>query len=143
MAYCTVNDVERYYLGTDFGATSAYVTDVEVGEFIDEEAAAMNLSLKKKYALPITDADDLTVLKSINAKLVVGIIDEIIREKDPEGKLERSRSFRKEAMDTLKAIETGDITLMTSGKGSPIKFNQTDSDGETVEKEFKLSDADI
>ena len=137
--YCAVTDVEAYYNGVDFDSTT-YVTETEVTAFITQETSFIDANLKRKYSLPISDSDDLNILKLICAKLVVGTIDEIIREKSPVEGQERGRNYRKEALNLLKDVSTGKLILNQTEKSSCIKFNNTDSEGNTVEKKFKVAD---
>lgn len=140
MQYCNVADIEAYYLNKTFKCDD-YITNTQVETFIIQDSALIDATLRARYALPITDSDDLLILKMINEKMVVGTIDDIIREKTESGEFERSRGMRKEALDWLKKIKEGEILLNASGKASVIKFNNIDSEGNEVEKRFK--DANI
>jgi len=138
MSYCTVQDLETYFLGKSFKCGDYLNNGVAKG-FILEEAAVINSILKTRYTIPITDTDDLFLLKMINEKLVVGTIDDIFREKTEDGTFERGRNTRKEAMDLLKQIKDGEILLNSTSRSSVIKFNTVTSDGVNVEKKFKDS----
>lgn len=133
--YCTVTDVARFYLGKTF-TDSDYVTQTDLENMIADEARTMDTILRRKYTLPITDEDDLRVLKKINQALVVAILDEIYREKTVDGKFNRDRSMIKQAQDLLSQINKGEVTLNSSRKASAIKFGNTDGDGNIVEKRF-------
>ena len=137
--YCTVSDVENYFLNKEF-KSGGYLVNQEVQAFIAQETAVIDAVLKTRYSLPITDQDDLLILKMINEKLVAGTLDEILREKDSEGKFDRGRNLRKEGQNWLDKILKGEIILDTTEKDSVIKFNQKDSKGNVVEKRFKDSD---
>jgi len=139
--YCDTTDVELYFQNQTFDLTS-YVSVDQIRTFITVETAMINTLLKKRYTLPITNISDLLILKMICEKLVVGTVDDIIREKNTEGDVIRSRGLRKEAMDWLNKIASGEITLYTTGKTSVIKFNNTDSNGDEVEKEFKIGNVE-
>jgi len=135
--YCDTTDVELYFQNQSFDLTS-YVNVSQIRSFIATESVAIDMILKKKYSLPITHDDDLLFLKMICEKLVVGTVDDIIREKNVEGDVLRSRGMRKEALDWLNKLVSGEMTLNTGSKASVIKFNNIDSDGNEVEKEFKV-----
>lgn len=138
MSYCTVPDIEAYYLNKDFKCES-YCNTRRVEMFIAQDAAIIDAALRVRYSLPITNTDDLLILKGINEKMVVGTIDDIFREKTESGDFERTRGMRKEALDWLKQLKEGDVVLNSTGKSSVMKFNTTDSQGNTVEKRFKDS----
>lgn len=135
MAYCTVGNIKAYYLNKTFDAGD-YCSTANVEMFIDDDAAYIDSVLSVNYALPIVDADDLKLLRSLNCKLVVGIIDDIFREKKKDEEFDRTRNMRKEALSILDNIKNGILKLNTSSKGSVIKFNSIRSDGETVSKRF-------
>lgn len=137
--YCTANDIENYYLGKSFNAGD-FIESGEVNLMIDQAAAQIDSMIKARYSLPITNASDLLILKTINEKMVVGDIDDIFREKNSDGEFERGRNTKKEAMEWLKKISCGEMLLNSTQVTSGIKFNQTDSDGNTVTKKFKDSD---
>lgn len=136
--YCSTEDIEAYYMNKTF-RTGDYINDIKVKNFIGEDARIIDAALQTRYSLPISNGDDLLLLKSINAKMVVGTIDDITREKNAEGRFERGRNTRKEALDMLEQIKNGEILLSTTEEESLIKFNSVDSEGNTVEKRFKDS----
>lgn len=136
--YCTVEDLESYFLNKAFKCGD-YLTNGKAEGFIIDDAALIDAALKTRYALPITNTNDLIILKSINTKMVVGTIDDIFREKNEEGQFERGRSTRKEALDLLKQIKEGDLILESTTPSSVIKFNTVNSDGDEVTPRFKDS----
>ena len=137
--YCTVADVESYYNNVSFN-DDGYVSGNECEAFIIQESAFMDMYLRKRYSLPVTDATDLLVLKMICAKLVVGTIDEIIREKNPTDEEERGRNYRRDALKILDKIISGEMTLAQAAVSSVMKFNNIDSNGNTVQKNFKIAE---
>lgn len=138
MSYCTIQDLENYYLGTEFKCGSL-LSNGKANDFIASDAALIDAAIKVRYTLPINNTNALLILKMINEKMVVGTIDDIFREKDEEGKFERGRNTRKEALDLLKQIKDGDIILDAAGLDSVIKFNNLDSNGDEVLPRFKDS----
>lgn len=138
MSYCTASDVESYYLNKKFSC-SDYITNGEVNSFIIQDTALIDSVLKTRYSLPITGQSDLLILKMINEGMVVGTVDDIVRERSEDDRFERSRNTRKEALAWLEKIKTGDVVLDGTEKDSPIFFNKFDSDGNIVEKRFKDS----
>lgn len=139
MSYCTIQDVEAYYLNKSFKCDD-YIQPEEIDSFIVQDATLINARIKKKVALPITNDNDLLLLKIINEKMVVGTIDGIVREKGKDQKFDRQRNCRKEASDLLDMIIKGDIELDGTEKTSVIKFNNVDSQGNTVDKRWKEAD---
>lgn len=135
-AYCSVQDLESYFLNKEFKCGD-YLTNGKAESFIYSDAAIIDAVIKSRYSLPITNTNDLVILKTINEKMVVGTIDDIFREKNAEGQFERGRNTRKEALDMLKQIKDGDLVLNGTGATSVIKFNNIDSDGEEVLPRFK------
>ncbi len=136
MSYCTVEDVKGYYLNKEFKCDD-YLDNQEVGVHIAQDAALMDAVIKTRYTLPISDQSDLRILKMINEKMVVGTIDDVFRERTSDEKFDRFRKTRKEALDWLNKIKKGELILDGTEKDSIIKFNDKDSDGNTVEKRFK------
>ena len=139
--YCSVQDLEGYFLNKSFGCGN-YLNNGEADGFILTDAAIINATLKIRYTLPITNTNDLLILKSINEKMSVGTIDDIFREKTVDGKFDRGRNTRKEAIDMLKLIRNGDLILESTGNTPPIKFSKIDSAGDTVKPRFKDSNID-
>ena len=137
-AYCSVQDLESYFLNKEFKCGD-YLTNGKAESFIYSDAAIIDAVIKSRYSLPITDTNDLVILKTINEKMVVGTIDDIFREKNAEGQFERGRNTRKEALDMLKQIKDGELVLNGTGSTSVIKFNNIDSDGNEVLPRFKNS----
>lgn len=139
MSYCTIQDVEAYYLNKSFQCGD-WIEPSEVESFIAQDAVLINAKIKKKVNLPITDDNDLLLLKIINEKMVVGTLDGILREKGKDQKFDRQRNCRKEAQELLDMIVKGDIELDGTEKTSVIKFNNVDSEGNTVGKRWKEAD---
>jgi len=141
MPYCTIQDLEGYFLNKSF-KSGDYLTNGKAESFIATDAAIINAAIRTRYTLPIRNSNDLIILKSINERMVVGTIDDIFREKTEDGKFERGRNTRKEALDMLKQIKDGEIVLESTAKGSGIKFNNVNSDGNEVSSRFKESNID-
>lgn len=136
MGYCQIQDLEAYFLNKNFKCGD-YLSNGKAESFIQDDSCLINAALKVRYSLPINDANDLVILRMINAKMVVGTIDDIFREKTDDGKFDRGRDTRKEALALLAQIKSGDLILDGSGVGSVMKFNTKDSYGNCVKKRFK------
>ena len=140
--YCTVQDLESYFLNRSFKCGD-YLTNGKADAFILADTVIIDASLRVRYTLPITDTDDLILLKTLNEWMVVGTIDDIFREKKEDGSFERGRNTRKSALDMLKQIKNGDILLNSSSSTSVMKFNNVNSDGDEVEARFKESEIGV
>ena len=140
--YCTVQDLEGYFLNKTFKCGD-YLTNGKADAFILADTTIVNASLRAKYTLPITSAEDLILLKTITEWMVVGTIDDIFREKNEDGKFERGRNTRKMAIDMLKQIKNGEIALASSSLTSVMKFNNINSDGDEVAVRFKESEIGV
>lgn len=133
--YTTTPDIQSYYLGAEFLSTSDYLTPTVIDRFIAEKSTIIDFAIKKKYTLPITDANDLTFLKVLCEKLVVCQVDKILRQNSTpeESDFRRERGYCKKAKEMLDKILNGDIELNTPQKSfKPIKYNKTEvsTDGE-------------
>lgn len=127
--YTTVESVESHYLGAKFEASSDYLTDTIVGNFITEQSLVIDFAIKKKYTLPITDADDLTYLKLVCDKMVVCKIDKILRQNaaPDEEAFRRNRGYCKQAKEMLDKILNGEIELEAPQSSfKSIKYNKTE-----------------
>lgn len=67
MAYSTIADIESLIKWTTFSTTSK-VTTSEVTEYIVEADTYINSKLERIYNVPITDSDDIEILKYISSR---------------------------------------------------------------------------
>ena len=131
MAYTTTDDILSYFNGfdwTDNEGTENNISEAEGQKFINEQTVIIDLRIGKKYILPITDSSDLTYLKIVNDKLVVCIIDKILRAyaMDDESDKVRKRNYCKEANEMLDKILNGEIPLNTDQKSfGAFSYNKT------------------
>jgi hypothetical protein len=70
MAYCTTNDVDRLLKWFEFSASSKITTTELTTYFIPEVDAIINAKLSNTYTVPITDSDDLEVIKYAACRMV-------------------------------------------------------------------------
>lgn len=149
MAYTTANDILSYFNGleyTDSEGADNNITEAEAVKFIDEQSTVIDLTIGKKYELPITNAADLTYLKLVCDKLVVCQIDKILRAyaMDDEPQFVRKRNYCKEAQEMLKKIIDGEIPLNTDQKSFVgVKYNKTkvyDNDCDCRQVEVECDD---
>lgn len=114
MAYITAAEVAAEVKGLTIGAATL-LTDTKVGEWIDQEEATINARLRKRYEVPITDADDLEVIKPIALGKVVQRVREWQAVKTGSDETDQTEGTNpgKRAEDMLKLIEKGQLVLNT------------------------------
>lgn len=125
-SYTTPKSIQGYYMGIDF-TTSDFITQSEVKVWIEEHSIQIDNSLRRRYSLPINNANDLKMLKLLTEKFVVGRIDLILRNSanEDDQKYLRNRNYEKDAKQMLKDLVDGVIQLETSPKNlSPISYRK-------------------
>lgn len=131
MAYTTNTDIKKYFNGltyTDSEGVDNNISSDNVDQFILEQGSVIDLTIGKKYTLPLTNTDDLRYIKLICDKLVVCQIDKILRSfaMDDETELNRRRNYCKEAKQMLDDILDGKVVLNATQKSfMGIKYNKT------------------
>lgn len=131
MTYTTTTDILKYFNGfaySDSEGNPNNISETDVEQFIEEQSLIIDLNLKKKYTLPITDATDLNYLKLLCDKLVVCQIDKTLRTfaYDDEEGMSRRRNYCKEAQEMMNKLIYGDIDLNSQQKTfRPFKYNKT------------------
>lgn len=124
--YSTTKSIQGYYIGVDF-SKSDYVTKSQVRSWVVEYSIKIDNVLRRKYTIPITNSNDLILLKLLVEKFVVGKIDGIMRvsTSDEDKKYLRNRNYTKDAESMLLEIKTGVLLLETTVKSiAPIRYNQ-------------------
>lgn len=131
MAYTTSADILSYFNGLEYQDSEGNdnnFDEAEVSKFIDEQTVIIDLTIGKKYELPITDSNDLTYLKLVCDKLVVCQLDKALRAyaTDDESQFVRRRNYCKEAQEMMDKIMNGEIPLNSNQKSfMAIKYNKT------------------
>ena len=131
MAYTTAADILEYYNGlayTDSEGSDNNISEADAVQFIDEQTAIIDLTIGKKYTLPITDSSDLIYLKLVCDKLVVCQMDKTLRSyaMDDESEFMRKRNYCKDAKEMIDKILNGEIPLNTDQKSfAALKYNKT------------------
>jgi hypothetical protein len=72
MAYaklCGTTDLNAYYQGITL-STSTKPTLAQVNDWIDQSTALIYSAVAENYAIPVTDTDDLLILKNLSVKYV-------------------------------------------------------------------------
>lgn len=131
MAYTTADDILKYLNGIDYtdseGADNIF-SEADAIQFIDEQTSIIDLTIGKKYTLPITSANDLNYLKLVCDKLVICQVDKTRRAyaMDDESEFLRRRNYCKEAQEMIDKIMDGTIPLDADQKTfAGIKYNKS------------------
>lgn len=116
MPYCTILQVEgEVKTAAPFSATTE-PTATKVGEVMAETDAMIDSVLRAKYTLPVTDADDLLVLRRISLALTAERVREImgIQTQNPSTDQQYVATTADKARADLKAIQAGKVQLNSS-----------------------------
>lgn len=70
MAYCSLSDVQSLLQWFDFSSTSQVTIDEVNNFFIPEADTIIDSKLSRVYVTPITDADDMEIIKYISCRMV-------------------------------------------------------------------------
>lgn len=124
MPYTTAEDVQKYYLGTVF-EDSDYLKLETITQWIAEFSSEIDMTLRRKYTLPISDASDLIFLKILCEEMVVGKADDVLRVSatDEEKEFLRFRGYTKKSTKKLENLMSGKLILAQPQKSlAPIKY---------------------
>lgn len=131
MAYTTATDILKYFNGlsyTDSEGNDNNFSEADIAQFIDEQTAIIDLTIGKKYTLPIVNSNDLSYLKLVCDKLVVCQLDKALRAyaMEDESEFVRRRNYCKEAQEMLDKIMNDTIPLNATQKSYVgLKYNKT------------------
>jgi hypothetical protein len=70
MAYCTIADVQKLLKWFIFSASSKVTSTEVTSYYIPEADTIIDSKLSRIYEIPITDSDDIEVLKFISCRIV-------------------------------------------------------------------------
>jgi len=125
MRYCTLNDIiddigNRAVLElTDDRDPPVAINETLVNKKIDEASTYIDSYIFERYPMPITDTDDLALLKKICVALVVT---ELYFRRLGLDYSDSIQARRKEAMDNLDKIQKGIIKLKSGNTNSKPLF---------------------
>ena len=139
--YIDSDSIPKYYNNKEFDNDTEITID-EVDAHIVTQEAIVNSRLRTKYSVPITEAADLPLIKTIVEYLVVCQLDRIWRESErtETAQFNYKRNMCKSAEDILSKIDDGTIELATPKEdNAPIFFNNIGSNGESVSPFFTVS----
>jgi hypothetical protein len=111
--WATADDVKKYFQNYDF-ASGDLVTEDKVTGLLVFAKSYMESGLRVAYALPITDADDIKTLAHIQAKMVAGEIDKILRDSNKFSELGKNRELKEEAEKDLQDLISRTKSLKTN-----------------------------
>lgn len=97
--YCEVDDVSAFFSSLEIDETSP-INKRKTERLIAAWTAYINASLRHKYVLPISDKNDLALLKGICARLAAGDIDEIQNLRSADGAAKK-RDLKSEGLKML------------------------------------------
>jgi len=138
MAYATVDEVEYYFQKQDFGASDP-ISSTQVQFMLDSWEALLNRRLSAIYTVPITDADDLKIVKEIQCKYVAADIDDILKNIGKFSVDSKIRDLRKEADAKLDKILKREILLSSTNK-TTVSYRKLNDDGEAIVPSIKMED---
>lgn len=70
MAYCVLADVQKLLKWVTFNSTSKVTSDEITNYYIPEADTVIDSKLQRVYTVPITDSDDIEILKYISCRIV-------------------------------------------------------------------------
>jgi len=120
MAYATYAEVQSEFRNTTF-ASGKPVTPDEVNDWLDEFSALIDGRITKKFALPVSDASLLLVLKLVCKSFVAARIKRILNADDMDANTKENSDadkLEKMAKQILDDIMSGKITFTDAAKSA-------------------------
>jgi hypothetical protein len=137
MGYATIADVQDYFQGKTF-ETDDPISLAQVNRLLVQYHNKINSDLRRltDLTIPLTDAQDIEILKKIEAMFVAGEVDEMDRNISNTPTPAKTRDLIGRAKDMLNAVITKQITL-NSTTSNNVAYNKYDSKGNLIEPTFK------
>lgn len=116
MGYATQADIQGDLKGVNFDESRS-IDAAQVAAMIEQESAVIDQYISVKYALPITDAGALLVLKKICVDLVVHRVSKVLEidgntdAPDPNMYQSSRGAAFKNSLNMLKMFKTGQMPL--------------------------------
>ena len=112
MAYCTKEQVADEFTGVTFGA-STIPNATTVDRWIEEADVLINAKVGLRYATPITNANDLILVRQIAVLLVAARVRRRLNRTGPDGESAKVKvsDSHDQAMKMLESISKG-MTLL-------------------------------
>lgn len=120
MAYCDSSDIQSLIKWVTFSATSK-VTTTELQEYISESDTIIDAKLDRIYQVPITNADDINILKYISARLTASEVAQILVLHSAGQIPPVIKKWQDSAYEQLEKIVEGIIELPNSAKATNSK----------------------
>lgn len=114
MAYCTIADIQRLMKWFTFSATSKVTTTDITTYYIPEADTIIDSKLGRVYETPITDSDDLDIIKFISCRIVACEVGHVLVLQASGDLSDIISRWCEQAKEKLNAILTQDILLSGS-----------------------------
>jgi hypothetical protein len=135
MAYSVLADVQSLIKWITFDATSKVTSTEVTSTFIAEADAYIDSKLERIYAVPVTDADDIEILRYISCRKAACAIAKVLMLQASGQFVEIVKSWCEDAETKLQEILDGTVTLpnttevdTTSGLYSYMAHGNGDND---------------
>lgn len=114
MAYCTVDDVQKLLKWFTINSTSKITSTEVTNSWIPEADTTIDAKLQRVYTVPITDSDDIEILKYISCRIVACEMAHVLI-LQADGKIsEIVQRWCTQATERLNAILSQEILLPNS-----------------------------
>ena len=114
MAYCELEDVQKLLKWFTFGAFSKVTSSEVTSYFIPEADKIIDSKLQRVYTVPITDSDDIEILKYISCRIVACEIAHVLVLQSSGEISPIVNRWCDQAKEKLDALLTQDILLPNS-----------------------------
>lgn len=124
MNYCTVENIKKYFnVEGLFSSEDDNLNKGQLEDMITNKSAYIDMKIGKQYTTPLTDVNDLLIVKDICEKLVVSVVDGVLdTESDEKGRFRKTRAqlFIETAEKLLNDIASGKTELPGSLSSIPV-----------------------
>lgn len=140
MAYAVVSDIQSEFKNTSFTTTSS-LTSTEVTELITQTENKVNAELAQVYVTPVTNATDVSILKTIVIYFVKHRVQEILALKSGE-KLdsEDQSNLEDKAQEMLDKIIDRKLLHNTTRKSTNNSGIEDYNSNNSIRATFDLTD---
>lgn len=114
MAYCGLADVQKLLKWFTFSASSKVTSTEVTSYYIPEADQTIDAKLQRVYTVPITDSDDIEILKFISCRIVACEIAHVLVLQADGEISEIVKRWCEQAKERLEQIMTQEILLPNS-----------------------------
>jgi hypothetical protein len=114
MSYCGLEDIQRLLKWFTFSASSKITSSEVTSYFIPEADKIIDSKLQRVYTVPITDSDDIEIIKFISCRIVACEISHVLVLQSSGEISPIVNRWCEQAKEKLDAILTQDILLPNS-----------------------------